>query len=347
MTKPQVSALRASGNKIVNASGQQVILRGVNSFGESFACMSAQTNLDGTWGQWPHTQDTISLMVSWGANCVRVSINPNCWLCQNAPVTCGSTYQNAVLGFVNGLLAAGMWVIVTVLAENPAGSNMADAQTTAFWQDFAPRYANDGRVVYEPINEPHDITWTTWLNGGNNGGSLGFTAVGMQSLVNTIRDAGATNLLLLDGNAYAYDFSGFLANVPTDTQNNFGAALHAYSGNPSHSGLDQILVNVGPIAALYPLVATECGGYVADGGATWLTPFLQYMDSIASGYLPWAWYPGPSISLLSDAFDTAQGIPSSYGLFYRRHLLQAQNTPGSLPASSVGTRKIVVPTLAY
>ncbi len=38
-------------------------------------------------------------------------------------------------------------------------------------------------VLFELYNEPHDISWSVWLNGGDTGD--GFTTPGMQAIYNT------------------------------------------------------------------------------------------------------------------------------------------------------------------
>lgn len=36
---------------------------------------------------------------------------------------------------------------------------MPDGDSTAFWQDVARTYANDGRVIFELYNEPYPMNW--------------------------------------------------------------------------------------------------------------------------------------------------------------------------------------------
>ena len=47
---------------------------------------------------------------------------------------------------------------------------MPDSGTTKFWTDAnfgaARLYANDAAVLFDSFNEPHDVTWSQWKNGG-------------------------------------------------------------------------------------------------------------------------------------------------------------------------------------
>ena len=71
---------------------------------------------------------------------------------------------------------------------------MADLNSVTFWDQVSSyestttliaqvsqRYANNPLVLFELYNEPHDVSWDIWRNGG----SASFTVAGMQTLYNT------------------------------------------------------------------------------------------------------------------------------------------------------------------
>src|SRR6185436_4435031 len=70
-------------------------------------------------------------------------------------------------------------------------------QGIQFWKEVAARYKNDGRVLFELYNEPHDISWDTWLNGGPSGD--GYQTAGYQQLYDAVRSTGAQNLVIVNG----------------------------------------------------------------------------------------------------------------------------------------------------
>ena len=83
---------------------------------------------------------------------------------------------------------------------------MADTNSITFWSQVAGSYKNDGRVLFELYNEPHDVRWDVWKSGGMTSG--GWTAAGMQQLYDAVRATGAENLVVIGGLDCAYDLSG-------------------------------------------------------------------------------------------------------------------------------------------
>ena len=69
-----VAQLRVSGNELVRASGQQVVLRGVDRSGTEYECVQGHGIFDG-----PSDQASVSAMRSRGINAVRVPLNEACW----------------------------------------------------------------------------------------------------------------------------------------------------------------------------------------------------------------------------------------------------------------------------
>jgi hypothetical protein len=97
---------------------------------------------------------------------------------------------------------------------------MPDAHSVLFWQDVAVRYKNHPTVIFGLYNEPHDIPWTVWRDGGTvsekpskretNQPPVVYEAVGLQKLYDTVRRAGAENVVTVSGNEWGYDLRGVL-----------------------------------------------------------------------------------------------------------------------------------------
>lgn len=341
----QCSTLRVSGNKFVNAQGETVQLRGVNNIGSHYVCLTAPGPYDPVFGGVPSSKSDLAFMAGWGCNCVRLSINASCWLNAHSPFTGGSVYQTAILRYVADCNALGMYVIFNLVNTISGTGEMADSDATAFWQSAIPILNNNPGVLVEAYNEPHSITWATWLNGGNNGGSLSYTSIGHQALVNTIRTSGWNGVILLDGISYAGDLTSWIANLPTDSLNQLAASWHRYSASPPPTPqdigtYDVYMAAIRTIAQSYPVVASECGGYTGD--TAFLIFLCQFMDSLGQSYLPWAWCVGAPVALLSD-YNGA--IPSTYAWLWRAYMQQRQL--GNMPHSTQNTRQQVIPTLAW
>ncbi len=115
----------------------------------------------------------------------------------------------------------GMVAIVT-LQEEPfktAGPPLPTASAARFWQFMADHYKNSPMVMFDLYNEPHlkayhgsDWLWNIWRNGGTvdepGPPAIHDTFVGMQTVANDIRAAGADNVIIAEGNQTDHDLSG-------------------------------------------------------------------------------------------------------------------------------------------
>src|SRR5262249_4332524 len=80
-----------SGNELVDASGNQVVLHGMNRSGTEYACVQGNGIFDG-----PSDQASITAMLSWThVNAVRVPLNEACWNGESYvnPADAGASYQ--------------------------------------------------------------------------------------------------------------------------------------------------------------------------------------------------------------------------------------------------------------
>lgn len=213
---------------------------------------------------------------------------------------------------------------------------MADSDhTPAFWTSVANTFKNNGSVIFELYNEPNSISWSCWLNGGSSCSNPPFPIAGMQTLLNSVRATGATNLVVMGGLAWSNDLTGWLANEPKDPLNNIGATWHVYNFNActtTSCWTTQVL----PVTNKVPLIATEVGEN--DCGGSFDTQVYNWLNSINQNYTGWAWFPGGCSfpSLISDY----NGTPTAAGQALKSILtgLPSQPVPvstgGGTPASS-------------
>ena len=89
---------------------------------------------------------------------------------------------------------------------------MPDAQyAPQFWTSVATAFKGNNAVLFDLFNEPWPDNadgyasaaneWKCWRDGGTCGG-ITYPVAGMQTLLNAVRGAGATNVILLGGEAY-------------------------------------------------------------------------------------------------------------------------------------------------
>ena len=91
----------------------------------------------------------------------------------------------------------------------PTQQDMPDAKAVTVWTTLANRYKSNPLVGFDLYNEPHDVSDTVWHSGGTvTSSGVTYQAVGMQTLYNTVRATGATNLVFASGTNWATAFPG-------------------------------------------------------------------------------------------------------------------------------------------
>src|SRR5258708_3113460 len=123
-----ITALKVSGNKLIDTSGKTIVLRGTNNIGAFYSCLTNQFPVDPVFGGVPFSLASLQIMQKWGINCVRVLINSGCWLnCCVSPFTSGITYQNAILAYIDNINLAGMYCIVCLVGTAIGTEEMFDS----------------------------------------------------------------------------------------------------------------------------------------------------------------------------------------------------------------------------
>src|ERR1041385_1904165 len=108
----------------------------------------------------------------------------------------------------------------------------------------------------------------------------------MQTLVNTVRATGATNIIMLGGVQFSNALSQWLANKPTDSTGNLAASWHIYNFNICNN-INCWNNNAAPVAAQVPLVAGEIGENDCAHG--FIDSLMSFLDSKNANYLGWTW----------------------------------------------------------
>jgi endoglucanase len=235
------------------------------------------------------------LMSSWNANVVRIALNQDFWISES-PLH-DPSYPSLVDSAIAWAEASGMDVILDLhwsdkgvlggcLPSGGCQQRMADVNSLTFWSQLAARYRNDGRVMFELYNEPHNVSWRIWKFGGET--SDGFQAVGMQQLYETVRSTGAQNLVIIGGLDWGYDLSGVPANRIDGY--NIVYSTHPYNNSPERlpGRWDQYW---GFLTLSDPVIVTEFGD-MGDCSAEFNAQLVSYADAHAAGWTAWAWFPG-------------------------------------------------------
>jgi hypothetical protein len=334
--------LHVSGNKLLTASGATYRLLGVNRSGGEFACIQGQSMWNG-----PMDQASITAMRTWKIRAVRVPLNEECWLgTSDVPSggASGTTYQQNVKDYVNLLISNGITPIVEMhwnygqYTGTSSGCSdvkatcqkpMPDAQyAPSFWTGVANAFKGNNAVVFDLFNEPYPERatgsetsgWVCWRDGGTCSG-ITYQVAGFQTLVNSVRATGATNVIMLGGLAYSNDLTQWLTYKPTDSTGNLMAFAHIYNFN-SCSSTSCYDSQMAPVAASVPLALTEIGEN--DCGHSFIDTIMNWADSHGVSYLGWTWNnwdcsTGPS--LITDYTGTA----TAFGQGLKDHLASVSN----------------------
>jgi hypothetical protein len=284
--------LRTDGNRILDANGKTVVLRGVNRVGFGV-----------TPSTYPAiTDDEIARASAWGANVVRVPLDQS-----NLDTSCPSKYLPAYLDglntVVNSITSRGMVALLDLhtSTRTPCGQanrwRMADNPGSVnFWRAVAARFSANPLVAFELYNEPNDITSDQWLHGGQLVDPVmqQWTAAGMQTLYDTVRLTGATNVVVATGNSYGGDPEPILDGHAV-TGTNVVYAIHAYtcpgSGETAwcvaNANNKHARINPGwtQVAARYPVMITEFGWPDPNDGRY----NASVIDLARAQDPPWGW----------------------------------------------------------
>jgi hypothetical protein len=330
--------LHVSGNELAGQNGARVVLHGVDRSGGEYACVQGFGIWDG-----PMDQTAVSAMKTWKVNAVRVPLNEACWngLSYVNQAYRGVSYQRAIKAYVHLLNSNGIVAILDLHWTNglytgpSSGCSSAQAvcqkpmpdaaQSVTFWKSVATAFKGNDAVIFDLFNEPYPERasgatdsegWHCWLRGGNCTG-IGYRVAGMQTLVNAVRSAGASNVIMLGGLEYSNDLAGWRAHEPTDPDHNLAASWHSYNFNACIT-TSCWKSQIAPVIAKVPLIAGEIGEN--DCADTYIGPLMHWLDTRAASYLAWAWNADFACTSGPGLISDYAGTPTGYGQGYRTHL---------------------------
>ena len=262
---PATFSVRVRDNRLIDAAGNILQLRGVNFSGFEFVAIGGWSPTDPSGGQAGQPGGPKwSAVTAWHANTVSFGLNEASWL----GATCtdsdsgiarsadpGGNYRSAIQTQVQQANAAGLYVILELHWAAP-GTTCPEVQTQMAnadhsidcWSSVATTFKGNPAVIFSLYNEPFfyalDGGQDPWAVMMKTGGTLSYypavgntkyqninvswTSVSMQRLLATVRAQGATNVVLVGGVEFGNNLSNWLANMPTDSLNQIAAAWHPY-----------------------------------------------------------------------------------------------------------------------
>lgn len=286
------------GRDVFGPTGSAVTLRGVSKSGLEYS-------VDG----YDVSKATFERMRSWGANVVRVALSDRFAL----PEMCN--FDASYLSTIDDIVSYGEQLKMLIVLDDhfatrglscgrgawSANQKAPDEHNLAFVKMLGLRYKDRPYVAIDLYNEPHEITWETWLHGGSVDGT--YTAVGMQDLLDGVRGTGFTGLVFATGPQWGND----LRSIATDPLANDADVVYAAHAYPYTCGTTTIPPNepyecdghqyprfldnqIAPAIATRAVMLTEFGTQRAIDGE--MRAPLQWAEDHHIGWIAWLWCSG-------------------------------------------------------
>lgn len=252
-------------------------------------------------------------MDDWGANCIRLPLSQDRWFGKEPGQTDGgAAYRSLVDAALAAVESRKGWMILDLHWSNGGiwgrhmqQHKMPDQHSTAFWVNAARRYRGRASVLFDLYNEPRDVDWKTWRDGGpvtnpvDGGGEVSYQSPGMQGLIHAIRKAGAKNIIVAGGLDWGYDLSGVVDGFALKDPGGRGIVYssHIY---PWKTEWDH---KVGRAAKLHPVFIGEVGcepDPKQEDPLTWGPKVMDWMDKNSLHYAAWCYHPSASPRMLQD-----------------------------------------------
>lgn len=303
---PKSAMLKVSGNRLVDQNGKKIWLQGL-----SIPSMEWLPTGE-------HIQESfVEAIKTWKSNCIRLPLKGTFWFGTGKwqgsdPAAGAEKYRTLVDSLVCYATSNGCYVVLDLHEYKAPTSKHAE-----FWKSAAARYANHPGVMFDILNEPHGISWDEWRDGGKLAGEKREGAVdenteakdvtdsiGMQALVNVVRETGAKNIIIAGGLDWAYTLTGILEGyaLKDPSGNGIMYSSHIY---PWKSGWQKHVLDA---AEKYPIFVGEVGcsdkkmpfeKEVKDPYA-WAPDMLACIQKNKLNWTAWSFHPKASPCVISD-----------------------------------------------
>ncbi|MGW5581841.1 cellulase family glycosylhydrolase [Micromonospora chokoriensis] len=252
--------LRVCGTTMCDRSGARVQLRGISSMWLNWETAPYAENLSAL--RW--------MRDNWNLEVIRAAMGVEP---AGAYLSDPNKARTQVETIINNAVTAGVYVIVDWHAHEAQNNQ---SQAVAFFGDLARRYGHLPNVIWEPYNEPLQVSWTTVIKPYH------------QAVVSAIRAADPDNIVVLGTPTWSQDVDVAAASPVSGT--NLMYTLHFYScthGSALRAKGDAA------IRAGLALFVTEWGASNADGGLdgrSCLPEAQSWIDWMKANGISWtAW----------------------------------------------------------
>jgi hypothetical protein len=305
-----LSKISVQGNSFVNAEGEKLVFRGLDTSDPD------KLEKEGHWNL-AYFQE----MKNWGATITRFPVHPQAWRERGK-----ETYLKLLDEGVKWATEVGLYVIIDWhsignLKEEKFFKPMYETsmeETVDFWRTMAERYKDNTTVsFFELFNEP------TLMDGELGNCSWEEWKVINENLIAVIRENGCTAIPLVAGFNWGYDLTPLKTN-PINAAG-IGYVSHPYPQKREKPWEPQWTEDWGFAAEKYPLILTEMGFCGADDKGAHIPvisdesygdAITAYADANGISYTVWVFDPNWSPMLFTDWDFT----PSRQGIYFKEAL---------------------------
>ncbi len=326
------SELHVEGRYIYNAEGEKVRLTGANIPDLQWA----------TGGDNDLMRRVGILCDDWNANCVRLCVHSKFWFGQEwyQGKNYGD-YRKMVDNIIKQITSRGKYVILNLHEFYAITEQQKD-----FWLDAVEVYGNNPGVIFGLLNEPHDISWDMWRNGGyletsDSYGKKTQRVYGHQEILDMIRKKGAKNIVIAGGLDWAYYFDALCDGyngmehgykLEDKTGNGVIYDTHIYPMKPEYNPVEKAVECLVDEA---PILVGEYGhwgerlfdwydNYICEYPHVWMNEIHDFIDRNELNYTAWSFHIGANPNMFMD-YETF--TPSNYsGIYMKYKMLQEPET---------------------
>jgi endoglucanase len=304
----QSGALHVSGNEVLTKQGQPFTFYGIAVYG---GLMTQGTEAEHKLAM-ATSNAQIKAAKYWYANTIRIQVAERDLFKHAQPADgVNRDFLADLCRQVQLIRRQGMEAVINDQTErSDQGESNPTSRTTAFWKVVAPMFKNQPGVIFDLFNEPRllapaegplpthltDWIWRVWRSGGTTGG---VKYIGMQGLIDSVRQLGANNIIWVEG-PYVDNSLGNERYYPVTGKNLVWSIHHPHLSTHGASYWNRYF---GYITATYPMVDGEWGQYAAANrpecqadAYTMVPQYLSYLHAHNIGVLGWSLQPGAMVA---------------------------------------------------
>ena len=293
-------ALQVVGNTLELSSGRRFVMRGVIVYAMPFYETNGEADpalASVTEDAYAHRRAMFARLKALGFNTVKIPVSSSIYSGDTYGLDGTSAYLARLRAIVNAATTEGLYVVLCWSDAVGEGYSVITEYSSAFpmMHAVALMFADNPGVIYEPFNEPHEISWDQWI------------VISEKMLQYWRATLGYRGVIIADteGWSWAFDPTYVSALISYDGallgQPNLLIANHRYpNGHVCFCGAERAWWNslIGQYIGKFPLIGSEYGiqDVVGPPELAWGQGLLTYLkdEAIPSGFngalmFDWNW----------------------------------------------------------